>query len=97
MKFKGTKGTKSKWHILENLGFCAIQYDCTSESKEFLNMDELPDKESKDPKIKEHLIKDLELLEKVSNQLNELGGDLWDEVLERIALKKQLIEETTKI
>lgn len=47
--------------------------------------------------IKEHLIKDIELLEKVSNQLNELGGSLWDEVLESIALKKQLIKEATKI
>lgn len=46
--------------------------------------------------IKEH-IKDIELLEKVSNQLNELGGSLWDEVLESIALKKQLIKEATKI
>ena len=46
--------------------------------------------------LEEH-IKDLELLQKVANQLDELGGFLWDDVMERIAVKKQLIQEATKI
>ena len=97
-KFKGTKG---KWEVCNRHGsvLCENGYGIAQIHGVINEIDWEHNAQliSKAPEMLEQHIKDLELLEKVSNQLNELGGDLWDEVLERIALKKQLIQEATNI
>lgn len=111
MEFKGTNGKwQVRPTEAKNTDGTPLFYDITIDSNHFistfrndsLRIDNLKDKAnaqliSKAPEMLEEHIKDLELLQKVANQLDELGGFLWDDVMERIAVKKQLIQEATKI
>jgi len=99
MKFKGTKG---KWYLTEVDS--EIQINCDTPNWNVCNITTNYEQDkanalliSKAPEILEEHIKDLELLQKVADQLDELGGFLWDDVMEKIAVKKQLIQEATKI
>ena len=107
-EFKGTKGKwkiediKSPYETTINSSEYRIAEVKHFEGKNFNDPIEKEAKAnalliSKAPEFYQDAINDLELLERVAKQLDELGGYLESDVLDRIQQKKQLIQEATTI
>ena len=93
MEFKGSKGYYIEDSYLKDENHVIIADFFIINEKDKANALLI----SKAPILLDEHFKDLEFLEKIAKQLDELGGYLESDVLDRIEFKKQLIKQATEL